>query len=89
MSGDACTGGAAEVEAEVEAVRLIGRLHRYDAVVYRRPEASTLVAGQLLQLSHVTARHHEDVAGGVGIGVEDDDRRLVRPHDMTLLVGCR
>jgi hypothetical protein len=87
VSGDAGTGGFADVHAEVDAVgdiklaqdglQFLGESHHFGG----------RGGGEFLQLVEVRVGYDHDVSVGVGIGIKDDEAMLSAVNDEGLAVG--
>jgi hypothetical protein len=87
VSGDAGTGGFADVHAEVDAVgdiklaqdglQFLGESHHFGG----------RGGGEFLQFVEVRVGDDHDVSVGVGIGIKDDEAMLSAVNDEGLAVG--
>ena len=84
---DAPAGRLAEVDTDVHALGCVGVLHGDDGIGDGRPQLGRLVGLERLQVGRLAVRKHQEVAGGIGEGVEDGEHAPAAVHDVRLLVG--
>ena len=78
-------GDSAEVEADVEGVRPADLAQHAHRLLRRGHQLGHLVGGEVLELGDVPVRQHHQVAGVVGVQVEDREAGLTPVHHQALL----
>ena len=87
MMGDAGTGGAAEVEPEVEPVGMILGVEGVLAALRQLEKLVQLRAGGVSQKWNVAVGYDQHVAGGVGEQIENDVAAIAAEEDQVLGVS--
>ena len=80
-------GGAAEVEADVVALRSERRLDRLERAVEQLPELHALLGVEIARRRDVPVGHDHQVPAAVGVEVEHDVAVLAAVHDQRVLVA--
>ncbi len=70
MVGDAGTGSAADVDPNIETVRVEGFFQQFRNLIDGVPEVLLFVVGEISQIGNFAVGNHEGVAGVVGETVE-------------------
>jgi len=73
VTGDACTGGAANVHAEINSIRCVDLAEHAFHFLTQRHHFCRRIFGQLLQFIQMREGHDHHVAGGVRKAVENDE----------------
>ena len=72
VSLDAGAGGLAQIQAKIEALRVVELLQRLLGALRQVDQLMGGIGGQRGQAVQMRVGHHHQVAGGVGVGVEAD-----------------
>ena len=86
---DPGTGDAAQVPAQVVALRLVRRRQGAEALRGESMDLGRLVGLELTELTHVAVRRHHQMAGRVGELVQEHERAVATADDETIFVRAR
>ena len=86
VSGDAGAGGFADVHAEIDAIGVVNIAQYGLEALGKRHHFIGGLGREVAKLIEVGVGHDHHVAGGVGIGVEDNEAVLAAMNDEGFLV---
>ena len=80
------TRGLAQVEADVDGMRIGHHLKHPDGGLDKQHQLRGLPRGEILQVAFLPERHHHHVPSIIGVQVEHAVHQLTPGHDETILI---